>query len=266
MITTGLQLTAALYLAAGIAAWLGVLLRAERTARAGVALLAAGALVHTGTFVAFHLEQPPPPLTDLPAAISLMAWASVLFLLVWLVVLRRARLASLVGLVAPAAFVGTFFAALVMPHAPATPLEGVSSSWPHFHVLLASTGLSLLGVACLAGLAFLTVDRALKHHRRVRPSWPSLEALDRVNRVALALGFLLLTLGVATGMLWVESEYGRPWMGTPHEIGSALAWAIYAVLVTIRFGSRQRGRRAAVAAIAGFAFLFCAVIGVSILV
>ncbi len=266
MITTGLQLTAALYLAAGIAAWLGVLLRAERTARAAVTLLAAGALVHTGTFVAFHLEKPPPPLTDLPAAVSLMAWASVVFLLAWLVVLRHARLASLVGLVAPAAFVGTFFAALVMPRAPVTSLESVSSSWPHFHVLLASPGLSLLGVACLAGLAFLAVDRALKHHRRVRPSWPSLEALDRVNRVALALGFLLLTLGVATGMLWVESEYGRPWTGTPHEIGSALAWAIYAVLVTIRFGSRQRGRRAAVAAIAGFAFLFFAVIGVSILV
>jgi ABC-type uncharacterized transport system permease subunit len=265
MITTGLQLTAAFYLAAGIAAWLGVLLQAERAARAAVVFLAAGALLHTGTFVAFHLELSPPPLTDLPAAVSLMAWASVVFLLAWLLVLRRARLAALVGLVAPAAFVGTFFAALAMPHAPAMDLEAVTSSWPHFHVLLASTGLSLLGVACVAGLAFLTVDRSLKHHRHVRTRWPSLEALDRVNRVALALGFLLLTLGVATGVLWVESVYGRPWTGTPHEIWSALAWAIYAVLVAIRFGSRQRGRRAAVAAIAGFAFLFFAVIGVSIL-
>jgi ABC-type uncharacterized transport system permease subunit len=132
-------------------------------------------------------------------------------------------------------------------------------------VLLASTGLALLGVACVAGLLFLLIDRSLKRHKRMRRHWPSLEALDRVNRVALAVGFLLLTLGVATGMLWVESESGRPWTGAPHETWSVLAWAIYGALVAVRFGAHQRGRGAALSAIAAFAFLFFAVIGVSLL-
>jgi len=257
-----LQLTAALYLASGLTAWLGLVLEARRTARAAVFLLAGGALVHTASFAAFHLEATPPPLTDLPAAVSVMAWVAVIFVLGFL---RSERLGALVGLVAPVAFVGTFFGALRLPHSAAAPLVGAASSWPHLHVLLASTGLALLGVAGVAGTLFLYVDRSLKLRRRMRPRWPSLEALDRMNRVALALGFLLLTLGVATGMLWVESESGRPWTGTAHETWSALAWAVYAALVVARFGGHQQGRRAAVLAVAGFAFLFFAVIGVSLL-
>ncbi len=221
MITDLLQVAAAIYLAAGLSAWLGVALDAPRAGRAAAWLLVGGAVVHAGTFVAFHVEAEPPALTDLPAAVSWMSLFAVLFVLV---LLRRSRLTALVALVAPAAFVGTFFAALRLPHSPAAPLVGTASSWPHLHVLLASTGLALLGVACVAGLLFLVIDRSLKHHKRMRRHWPSLEALDRVNRVALAVGFLLLTLGVATGMLWVESESGRPWTGSaaPDLVGAGL--------------------------------------------
>ncbi len=261
MIVGALQLAAALYLGAGIAAWLGVLLSAPRATRSSVFLLAGGALVHAFAFVAFHLEPQPPPLTDFPVAVSFMAWVAALALLAFL---RSSRLYALVGLVAPAAFVGAFFAALRLPHSPTAPLVGSATGWPHLHVVLASAGLALLGVACVAGLAYLEVDRGLKRHRRLRARWPSLEALDRVNRVTLATGFGLLTLGVATGFLWVESETGRPWTGTAHEAWSVVAWAIYAALVFVRFGGRQRGRRAALAAIGGFAFLFVAVIGVGL--
>lgn len=262
MTTTFLLVAAGLYLAAGLASWMGIALESSRSLRAAVWLLAAGATVHVGSFVGLHVVPRPPPLTDLPAAVSLMALIAVAFVLV---LLRRARLAALVALVAPAAFVGAFFAALRLPHSDAAPLVGSASSWPHLHVLLASTGLALLGVAGVAGCVFLVVDRSLKRHRRARPRWPSLEALDRVNRVALSAGFLLLTLGVATGVLWVASESGRAWTGTAHEAWSALAWMVYATLVVARFVGHQRGRHAAVAAIAGFAFLFFAVIGVSLL-
>ncbi len=262
MTTNLLLATAGLYLAAGLTAWWAVSLTSERSMRVAVGLLSAGAVVHVASFVVLHLVPQPPPLTDLPAAVSLMALIAVVFVLA---LLRRARLAALVGLVAPASFVGTFFAALRLPHSEAAPLVGAASSWPHLHVLLASTGLALLGVACIAGFLYLGVDRSLKLRRHTRVRLPSLEALDRVNRVALALGFVLLTVGVATGILWVSSESGRPWTGTAHESWSAVAWGVYAALVAARFAGRQRGKRAAVAAIAAFAVLFVAVIGVSLI-
>ena len=257
------QLAAAIYLIAGLAAGLGLALPAPRLGRAAVLLLAAGALVHGACFAALHRADPPPPLTNLPTAMSFTAWVGALF---FLLLLLRAKLAGLVVLVAPLIFLAVFFAALRLPAVGPATFSG-SGSWPHAHVLLASGGLSLLGVAGLAGVLFLIEHRRLKAKRRIarRLPLPTLEALDRVNVAALALGFPLLTLGVLTGVIWLSTESGKLWTASPHETWSALAWAVYAVLVTARFGSRQGARQAAVSAVGGFAFLLFAVVGVEIL-
>lgn len=256
------QLAAALYLLAAVTTGIGLAWPAPRLVRAGVGWLLAGAVAHAAAFAALHGETSPPPLTDLPAAVSLMAWIAVLF---FIGMLRRSRLAPLVTSIGPTAALAALFAALRLPHSEPAPIVG-GPAWPHAHVLLASAGLALLGVAGLAGVAFLLEDRRLKTKRRTRRSWrlPSLEALDRVNASALIVGFPLLTVGVLTGMMWVQTETGRPWTGSAHEIGSVLAWAIYAVLVGIRFRARPTAREAARAAVAGFAFLLVAVVGVGL--
>jgi ABC-type transport system involved in cytochrome c biogenesis permease subunit len=257
------QLAAAIYLIAGLAAGLGLALPAPRLGRAAVWLLAAGALVHGACFVALHSADPPPPLTNLPMAMSFTAWVGALF---FLLLLLRAKLAGLVVLVAPLIFLAVFFAALRLPAVGPATFSG-SGSWPHAHVLLASGGLSLLGVAGLAGVLFLIEHRRLKAKRRIdgRLPLPTLEALDRVNVAALALGFPLLTLGVLTGVIWLSTESGKLWTASPHETWSALAWAVYAVLVTARFGSRQGAHQAAISAVGGFAFLLFTGVGVEIL-
>ncbi len=256
------QWTAAIYLVAGLVAGLGLALPASRLSRFAVALLALGVLVHAASFSVLHSAPSPPPLTDLPAAISFMVLVAAAF---FLALLWRVRLAPLVVFVAPVAFLGVFFASLRMGAGPATTAD--SGSWPHAHVLLASAGLASLGVAGLAGALFLAEHRRLKSKRPLsqRLPLPSLEALDRVNVAALALGFPLLTLGVVTGMLWVQSVSGKLWSGSPHETFSVLAWAVYGVLAGLRFLRHQGARQAAASAVGGFAFLFFAVIGLEIL-
>lgn len=258
-----LQWTAGIYLAAGLCAWLGMALRAPGLGRASVGVLAAGAALHVASFATLHQLEPPPPLTDLPAAVSFMACVGTIF---FLVLMWRLRLAGLTVLVAPLAFVSVFFAALRLTAAPPESFAG-SGSMPHAHVLLASAGLAMLGVSGLAGVLFLAEHRRLKAKRPIDPRFPlpSLEALDRVNRAALATGFPLLTLGVVTGVLWVSRLSGSYFTGAHHEIFSAIAWVIYAVLVAMRFGAHQAAPQAAAAAVAGFAFLFFAVIGVELL-
>lgn len=252
------QIAAALYLAAGIGALVGVVLPAPRMVRGSAWGLALGALVQGAAFATLHLVQPTPQLTELAPALSLMAWMAVLFLLL---LMWRARLAGLAALAGPVAFLAAFFAALRLPHRQDEALA--AGGWPHAHVLLASAGFALLGVAGLAGIFFLVESRRLKSHRPLRRlPLPTLEALDRVNVVALAVGFPLLTLGVITGMLWLDAAQGRIWTGTAHEIWSLLAWAIYAILVSARFAGRQGARQAAASAVAGFAFLLFAVVGV----
>jgi ABC-type uncharacterized transport system permease subunit len=225
-------------------------------------VLALGAAVHGAAFMFLHRGEPTPPLTDTPAAVSFAVWIGTLFFLFLQI---RSRVGDLVSVVAPIAFLGAFLAGLRLPHSGPATFSG-SGSWPHAHVLLSSAGLALLGLAGLAGLAFLAEHGRLKAKRPVsaRLQLPSLEALDRVNAASLAIGFPLLTLGVLTGMMWVQIATGAFFSGAAHELWSVVAWAVYAVLVAGRFVTNQGARQAAASAVLGFAFLFFAVIGLEL--
>lgn len=256
------QLAAAFYLAASVAAALGLVLPSARAARLAVAGLAAGALLHAAAFWQLHAQPSPPPLTDLPMAVSLTAWIGTVFTLL---LLLRVRGRGLVVLVAPLAFLGVVVASLAPPRGEAAPPGG--ALWSHLHVVLASAGLALVGVAGAAGLLYLAHHRRIKTKRRrgLGTGLPSLEALDRVNTLALSLGFLLLTLGVLTGVAWVRAATGRLWPGDVHANATLAAWAVYVGLVVVRFGARQGARQAAVTSAAGFAVLLAAVVGVEVL-
>lgn len=249
--------TEALYLAAAVLATLALALRRPRLSRQAVALLAAGALVHAAAFLQAHDFEIPPRLSGLPGSVSLAAWLGTLF---FLSLVRRARLHFLVVLVAPAAFLGAFLGSAGVPSA--APRADVPL-WAQVHVLLASAGFALLGVAGAAGLLFLTRHRSLKRKRSLagRVDLPPLEALDRVNAFAVSVGFLLLSLGLVTGVLWTREAEGGLWSRSPHARAALVAWAIYAVLVGARFLAHQGAARAAASAVAGFAVLVAAVLG-----
>jgi ABC-type transport system involved in cytochrome c biogenesis permease subunit len=224
-------------------------------------LLGAAVIAHGCCFGAMHVDGATPALNELPMAVSFMAWIGVIF---YLVLARQARLESLVVLVAPMAFVSVFVAGLRLPDPAAVEAATApGGSWEHAHVLLASAGLALLGIAGVGGMFYLLEHRRLKSKLRIGPRFrlPSLEALDRVNSIALGIGFPLLTLGVITGMFWVEKTHGRVWTGTPHEVWSVIAWLVYAVVVALRFARDQGARQAAASSVGGFVFLLFAVIG-----
>jgi ABC-type transport system involved in cytochrome c biogenesis permease subunit len=256
-----LQWTAAVYLAAGLVAGLGLGLETRRIERASVLLLAFGAFLHLVSFALLHTAENPPPVTNLREACSFMAWVGTV---AYLLLLKRSRLSRLVVLVAPAAFLGAFLAALRPPSV--VPAEA-ATGWPHAHVLLSSAGLSLLGLAGLAGVIFLIEHARLKSKKPLdrRFPLPSLEALNRVNTVALGVGFLLLTLGVVTGMIWLQTTKGFPWSGTAHETWTLVAWLVYTALVFARFSGKQGSRRSAISAVAGFVFLLFAVVGLEVI-
>ena len=256
------QAAAAIYLAAGIGALLAVVLPSPRMSRGAVWGLALGAILQSVAFATLHRLDPPPALTDLRVVLGLVSWMSVVVLLLFI---WRMRLASLAAVVGPIAFVTVFAGSLRSPGEAAQ--ASISGTWPHAHVLLAAAGLALLGVAGLAGLFYLVEHRRLKAKRPTSRGLrlPSLEALDRVNAIALAVGFPLLTLGVITGMLWLRSATGEFWMASSHEAWTMVAWAIYAGLAGARFAAHQGARQAAASAVAGFAFLAFAVVGVGML-
>jgi ABC-type transport system involved in cytochrome c biogenesis permease subunit len=259
-----LQFTAGAYLVASLLAGAGLALGHTSLARGAVAVLTGAAGLHAVGFSLLHTLDPTPPLTNLPMALSFTAWIGTL---TYLGLLLRFRLAGLVALVAPLAFMSVFVATTQLPHVALAETPAAAGSLPHAHVLLASAGLALLGLAGMAGALFLLEHRRLKRKQSVARDgmWPSLEALDRVNAFTLGVGFPLLTLGVLTGGLWVQSLHGVPWTGSAHEVGSVVYWALYGLLVALRFGVGQGARRCAANAIAGSLFASVAVVSLEIL-
>jgi ABC-type transport system involved in cytochrome c biogenesis permease subunit len=204
-----------------------------------------------------------PPLTDLAYVVPFVVWMATLF---YLLLLIRVRLIGLAVVVAPLAFIGTFVEFLGAPGA-ASGAQPESPIWSHVHVLLASAGLALLAVSGVAGALYVTRHRTIKSKRpvAVRLPLPSLEALDRVNALSLVVGFLLLSLGVVTGVLWTHAVDGRLWPGTIHANATLAAWLVLVVLVTLRFGAGQGARQSALSSMAGFALMLLAVVGVGML-
>jgi ABC-type transport system involved in cytochrome c biogenesis permease subunit len=258
------QAAAAIYLAAGIFSLLGLVLPAPRLTRAAVWVLGLGALIHGAAFATLHRLDPVPQLSDLPYAISFMAWIGVLSLLL---LMWRLRLASLTAAVGPVAFLAVFLPSLGITPGESAGLLPMKGTVPHAHVLLSSAGLGLLGISGLAGIFYLLEHRRLKRKKRAgrRMPLPSLEALDRVNMAALVIGFPLLTLGLITGSAWLYASSGQLWAGSPHAIWTLVGWGIYAGMSLARFVGGQGARQAAASAVGGFAFLLFAVLGVEIL-
>jgi ABC-type uncharacterized transport system permease subunit len=254
--------TASLYLLASLAAVAGLGLRIPAAQRAGVALLALGAALHAAAFWRLHTITPTPSLTELPLAASLMAWLTAVS---FLALLTRVRGLALSALVAPAAFLGAFAGAIWLRVRTGS-TEELHPMLAHLHVLLASAGFALLGVAGAAGALYLAHHRTIKAKRAYAHSaLPSLEALERTNAAALALGFTLLSLGVLTGVLWVLESEGRFWPGGVHANATLAAWALYAVITVARFGLHESARRAALQSALGFALLLLTVVGLRVL-
>jgi len=252
-------LATALYLFAAFLGW--TRRSAGRSPRAVSFIIAFATLIQACGFYGLHLQDPPVPLSSFPAALSLIGW---LIALTWLAVLRRLRLRD------AGPWVGFLAASFTLPaeiglqlSASPLPAEAAPVAWSHAHVLLGTSGFALLTLSSLAGLGYLAKERALKRRRGFALSLPSLESLDRAEHVTLALGFALLTLGVATGFAWGVRQGLDPW--TRHTVFLLAAWAVYLLPVGARVVRQQQGAWPARGVVIGFVFLAFSYIGIRLL-
>lgn len=138
-----------------------------------------------------------------------------------------------------------------------------TQGWFVFHTSIATMGVAALAVSFAMSLLFLVKEHALKARRSLRAleRLPTLEALDRLGFQSLLYGFPLLTLGIATGMVYSAAVHDRLWIWGPKEVFPLIAWVVFAGILWARFARGVRGRRSAILAIAGFAFALLTFVG-----
>ena len=139
------------------------------------------------------------------------------------------------------------------------PIDPVLQSWwLPIHAGMSLIAYACLGLAFIGGLMYLVQEWELKSKRLgyFFSRLPSLEGLDQLNNHCIKAGFLFLTLGMVSGIVWSKQVFGSYWRWDPKEVWTLITWGIYLVQFHQRMTVGWRGKRAAVMAIIGF----CAVI------
>ena len=181
-----------------------------------------------------------------------------------------AAVAWIAGLLTTLPTIGT----VVLPVAAAASLLPALFTNPHrfgyggetlaaAHVAVALVSYAMFLVAALEALVLMGLEKRL---RRQLPdpepaALPPLLTLERFLFRLVAAGFLLLTLTLASGMLFTEQLFGKPLMFTHKIVFSGLGWVTFGALLFGRWRYGWRGRVALRWIIAGTVFVFLAYLG-----
>ena len=191
---------------------------------------------------------------------------------IWLLILPLAALCALL----PLAFPGSVKLGLMSGAD-----GGAVSPWLPAHLTVALAAYGLLTIAAVHALFMAALERWL--HRTGGSAWladegesgdrrgeiergmlaplPPLLTMERVLFRLIGAGFALLTLTVATGMVFSESLFGRPMRFDHKTVFTLFAWATFAALLIGRAMRGWRGRVALSWTLGGFAFLLLAYAG-----
>lgn len=139
-------------------------------------------------------------------------------------------------------------AAVLRRDAAALP-EGIPHAAALAHIILTVVGMAVLALACAAAVMYLAQQSRLRRGStdRLSSQLPSLEWLEAQNRRAVAVGFVLFTvgLGLGLGLMVLRGDAVGLGFGDPKIQASLAVWAVFAVLVAMSALRRFRGRSVA---------------------
>jgi ABC-type transport system involved in cytochrome c biogenesis permease subunit len=252
----------AAYVVAAIHAVLAFLNKRRALQRVSEWAMGTGFALHTAALIAEWAIYGHYPLFYLRETLSFLAWTLVAS---YALVLYRYGARPLGSFTLPLVSI-LIFVAIITRSEPSgsTEASSMSTTWLFpVHTTLVLFAYAAFFVVFVASIMYLLQERELKlktfsgiYHRL-----PSLTTVNEIATSAAAIGLTLLTVGIATGMLWSSSRDGRIWHNDPKEIFAALTWSLYLLLILYRSTSRWRGRMAAWMGVAGFALVLCTLFG-----
>jgi ABC-type uncharacterized transport system permease subunit len=254
----------AAYVVAAIHSILAFVNKRRSVQRVAEWAMAAGFLLHTAALVADWVVDGHYPIFFLRETLSFLAWA---LLAVYALVLYRYRAQAVGAFMMPLISALTFLALLMKSDSEHTPAAFAATWLFPIHTTLLIFAYAAFFFVFMASVMYLLQERELKlktfgaiFHRL-----PPLTTVNELATSAAALGLTLLTLGIATGMVWSSERYSRIWHNDPKEIFAVLTWLLYLGLLIYRSSAQWRGRRAAWLGVVGFALVLCTFFGTRLL-
>ena len=257
---TILLLTALLcYLAGAFGSIIIFATKSDDYRRALAAITGAGFVFHAAAIAIAWWRHGHFPVVSPREVSSFIAWAIVVY---YLVIQRRVHARALPAFLLPLVFIFTLASLLMPPPAESLPrmLEGAIAATAFtriifpVHVTLVIFSYAAFVLTTVCGVMYLIQEHELKakHFGAAFDRLPALNTCDEIGHRSVSLGFVLLTLGVVTGIFWNNQRDGRYWHNDPKEVMALVTWIVYLFLLHYRLTAGWRGRRVAWLSIAGF--------------
>jgi ABC-type uncharacterized transport system permease subunit len=250
------------YIVAIVTALIRTIYRSDTAQRASSVMFVVTWLLHTATVVQLGLVNGRLPLANMAEFLLVLGWIVLtLHLYLWF-----GRKVEVAGVVLPPLAGSMAFAAMQLMRGGTTRTTITPDGWFLFHTTVSTLGIAILSVAFAMSVVYLVQDRALKSKKALRmlERLPSLQEADRIGFRSLTVGFVLLSLGIATGMVVNAEVYQRVLVLGPKQVFPVLAWIVFASILIARPMLGFRGRKSAYLTITGFALGLMTVIGMTL--
>jgi len=250
-----LLITAACYLVAVILLYVAIAehSRNKRILSAGIALF--GMILHIWA-QSHHWVIPTSPSVSVLNVLSLCALVTVAIPLFSFPFRNSLYDASLVAL--------PFAVLILIAEGTLTaPILEISHTTAHTtaHIFSSVIAFGALSVAGVYALFIATIDHLLRQHsfNRLMQTLPALDTLESLMFHLIRFGFVVLTVALATGLVYVDDLFGQH---LAHKtILSIFAWLVFALLLWGRWKRGWRGRVAVRMTLAGIALLLLSYFG-----
>ncbi len=203
----------------------------------------AGTLFHLVSIVELWSETGHLPISNFYETSSICAF---LLAVVFLITHTQYRISIFGVCLFPLVFFMTLIGATEFPVATWTSPQ-VRSAWLVVHIATVLFGYAALIFAAISSVYYLLQERQLKH-KRVNPGvnrLPPLATIDRIITQSMNTGFVFITIGTITGVVWAFIDTGTDWISNPKIAFFLFTWAFYLAMIFLRVSAGWRGRRLA---------------------
>ncbi len=122
------------------------------------------------------------------------------------------------------------------------------------HVFSALLGYSGFTISAVYGFLYLVLYKDIKDNRfgLIFNRLPSLEVLERLSFYSAVIGFILLSIAIVIGIIWLPMAFPDFSFTDPKIVGTSLVWILYGIGIASKIFGKWRGKKVIFLSILGF--------------
>ncbi len=237
-----LRVAAALYSCGLLYAFIYLFRKNTLLFRPALIAFGAGSVFHLVSIVELWIDSGHLPINNFYETSSLCAF---LIAVLFLVAYSQYQIAIFGVCLFPLVFFMTMIGATEFPLDQWS--AGARNTWLIVHISTVLIGYAALFFSAVAAVYYLLRERQLKH-KQIAPAsskLPPLGTIDRLISQTMNTGFVFITIGTISGVVWAFIQNGTHWISDPKIDFFLFTWAFYLAMIFLRVSAGWRGRRIA---------------------